>query len=138
MRAARLVCAGVVLGTVITGAAWFASYRVIVLVASNPRAPDRPAPFFTAVYAPVWWGAWAAVVLLAAGIVVTERVLPERARVLRRSMEELLLNPLPESVRPGALAREFVRLVVDGVRLVLNGLDWFVAEPVRLLVKRSS
>jgi hypothetical protein len=96
-----------------------------------------PPPFFTPVHAPVWWGAWAAVVLLATGIVVAERVLPERARVLRRSMEQLLLNPLPDPVRPGALMRGLVRLLMSGLRLVLNGLDWFVAEPVRLLVKRS-
>jgi hypothetical protein len=137
MRTARLVFAVVVLGTAVTGTAWLASYRAIMLVASSRRAPDMPPPILTRVYAPVWWGAWAAIVLLATGIVVTERLLPERARVLRRSMEQLLLKPLPDAVHPAVLARRFIRLVMTGIRLVLNSLDWFAVEPVRLLVKRS-
>jgi hypothetical protein len=132
------VFAAVVLGAAITGAAWLASYRMVMLVASNRRSPDLPAPSFYPVNAPVWWGAWSAVILLAAGIVISERLLPERARVLRRSMERLLLDPLPDPLRPRALVREFARVVMKGGRLVLSGLDWFVADPVRLLVKRSS
>jgi hypothetical protein len=132
----RVVFAAVVLGTAVVATAWLVSYRVIVVVATNRRAPDMPPPSFYPVDSPVWWGTYAAVVLLAVAIALAERLLPERARVLRRSMEHLLLNPLPHPVRPTVLMRRCIRLVMKSIRLVLKGLDWFVADPVRLLVKR--
>lgn len=117
MRTARFVCAAVVLGAAVAEAVWLASFRVS--------------------YGPVWWNALAAVSLLAVGIALAERLLPERARVLRRWMERALLNPLPEAFRPHVLVRRGIALVPKALRLALSGLDWFVADPVRVLVKRS-
>jgi hypothetical protein len=129
VRTARLICAAVVLGAAVSAAMWLANYQVLMLIPDRRRTPDWPYPIhFFEIQAPAWWGAYGAVALLIVAVVLAARLVPERAHLLERS-RELLLNPLRQGIRPGVLLRR-------GSRVVLRGVDWFVAEPVRLLVKR--
>jgi hypothetical protein len=123
-----VICAAVVLSSALTVAMWLANYRVPMLIPYHRRTPDWPYPIHSfEIQAPAWWGAYGAVALLIVAVMLAARLVPERAQLLARS-RELLLNPLRQ-IRPGVLLRR-------GSRVVLRGVDWFVAEPVRLLVKR--
>jgi hypothetical protein len=129
VRTARVACAIVVLGATVVGAAWLATDRVDVLMASRRRTDDLAYPItFSQVDVPAWWGAYAAVILLIVGLGFGLRVLGKRLRPARRT-GALLSLPAPAFPDPRALLRRVGRDV-------LGGLDWLVAEPLRLLVKR--
>jgi len=129
VRTARVACAIVVFGATVVGAAWLATYRADVLIATRHRTYDFAYPIaFFHVDWPAWWGAYAAVIFLIVGIGLGLRVLGKRLRPAGRTGALLLLRP-PALPGPRPILRRFGRDVV-------GGLDWLVAEPVRLLVKR--
>jgi uncharacterized membrane protein YhaH (DUF805 family) len=123
----------------VVGVAWLATYRVDMLVANGRRGDGVPGPIlFTLVHGPVWWGAYTAVILLLVGVGLGLRLMHKRLRPVRRTSDLLLLDLVP------ALRRLDLAPVMSRVRAllrrlsrdVLSGLDWLVAEPLRLLVKR--
>jgi hypothetical protein len=126
---ARVACATIVLGATVIGAAWVATYRVDILVANRRRSDGLPYPIvFFREDALAWWGAYAATILLIVGVGLALRVLHKRLRPAQRTSELLLLN-VHDLVRRRLLLRQLSRRV-------LGALDWLVAEPLRLLVKR--
>jgi TRAP-type C4-dicarboxylate transport system permease small subunit len=130
MKRVRLVCAIVVLCATAVGVLWLATYRVDMLVADGRRGDGVPGPIsFTRVHGPVWWGAYTATILLVLGVGLALRVLQSRLRPAQRTSDLLRRDLAPEVAR----LRVFLG---RSSREVLSGLDWLVAEPLRLLVKR--
>lgn len=127
MRTARVACAFIVLGATVVGAAWLATYRVDLLMADRRRSDVFASPIgFFRVEAPVWWNGYAATILLIVGVGLGLRFLGKRLRPAQRTSK---LLRLPTLARPRLPFRRWGREV-------LGGLDWLVAEPLRLLVKR--
>jgi hypothetical protein len=117
----------VVLGATVVGAAWLATYRVDLLLADRRRTDDFASPIsFFRIDVPVWWNGYAATTLLIVGAGLGLRVVGKRLRPAQRTSKLLLL---PNLARPRLPLRRWGRDV-------LGGLDWLVAEPLRLLVKR--
>jgi TRAP-type C4-dicarboxylate transport system permease small subunit len=130
MKRVRLVCAIVVLCATAVGVLWLATYRVDMLVADGRRGDGVPGPIsFTRVHGPVWWGAYTATILLVLGVGLALRVLQSRLRPAQRTSDLLRRDLAPEVARLRVLLGR-------SSREVLSGLDWLVAEPLRLLVKR--
>ena len=127
VRTARVACAVVVLGATVVGAAWLATYRVDLLMADGRRTDDFAYPInFFRVDGPAWWNGYAATILLIVGAGLGLRILGKRLRPAQRTSKLLLLPNLAPLRLP---LRRWGRDVV-------GGLDWLVAEPLRLLVKR--
>jgi hypothetical protein len=117
----------VVFGATVVGAAWLATSRVDLLMADRRRTDDFAYPIsFFRVEAPAWWNGYAATILLIVGAGLGLRVMGKRLRPAQRTSKLLLL---PNLARPRLPLRRCGRDV-------LGGLDWLVAEPLRLLVKR--
>jgi hypothetical protein len=145
----RVACAMIVLGATAVGFAWLANYRVNMLVVAQPDgvAPLPPvwfprdllstAPVGTLVHAPVWWGAYAAVILLLVGVGIALRIVQKRLRPAQRT-SNLLRYPVRgerDPAQANRLSFDLVSLLRQLPRYALGGLNWFVVEPVRLLLK---
>jgi hypothetical protein len=96
-------------------------------MADRRRTDDFAYPIsFFRVDVPSWWNGYAATILLIVGAGLGLRVMGKRLRPAERTSKLLLL---PNLARPRLPLRRCGRDV-------LGGLDWLVAEPLRLLVKR--
>jgi TRAP-type C4-dicarboxylate transport system permease small subunit len=130
VRLVRLVSVVVVLGATAVGVLWLTTYRVDMLVADGRRGDGVPGPIsFTRVHGPVWWAAYTGTILLVLGVGAALRVLQKRLRPAQRTSDLLRRDLAPDVARLRVLLRRWSREL-------LAGLDWLVAEPLRLLVKR--
>jgi hypothetical protein len=150
VRRVRVVCAVIVLGATLVGFAWLANYRVDMLVVSQrDDVAPLPSPLVgspldvvsaatgTLVRAPVWWGAYAAIILLLVGVGIALRIVQKRLRPVQRT-SKLLLHSVRDERGPAQANRslsDLAWLLRQLPRYALGGLNWFVVEPVRLLLK---
>jgi len=84
MRAARVYCAGVVLGATLAAAVWLYTYRGWEIIEhTDPTGRHQLLPSERVRLQP-WWSVYATVALIFVGAGVSLWLLPERRRLIER------------------------------------------------------